>query len=103
VFIGSGKQDVVIKWGFDYGTVYTSRVYTKDTDLGESFFNVDEYYDATGDTYDAVYSSGTAITTSTVHLGGSGKILQFGIEADIYGQPLSIQQMTVYLKMGRLI
>jgi hypothetical protein len=103
VFIGSGKQDVVIKWGFDYGTVYTSRVYTRDTDLGESFFNVDEYYNATGDTYDAVYSSGTAITTSTVHLGGSGKILQFGIEADIYGQPLSIQQMTVYLKMGRLI
>jgi hypothetical protein len=103
VFIGSGRQDVVIKWGFDYGTVYTSRVYTKDTDLGESFFNVDEYYNATGNTYDAVYSSGTAITTSTVHLGGSGKILQFGIEADIYGQPLSIQQMTVYLKMGRLI
>lgn len=103
ITIGSGKQDYIIKYGFDYKTVYTSRVYSRDIDLGESFYNIDEYYNANNNTYDALYSAGTAIVDDVVHLGGSGKILQFGIESEINGQPISIQQMTVYLKMGRLI
>ena len=37
-----------------------------------------------------------------INLGGSGKILQFGVEVPIEGAPVSLQQMTVYLKLGKM-
>jgi hypothetical protein len=38
-----------------------------------------------------------------MHLGGSGKILQFGVEVPIEGAPVSLQQLTIYLKTGKMI
>jgi hypothetical protein len=49
------------------------------------------------------YSGGVATFEIDTNLGGSGKVLQFGIEAPINGSPLNIQQMTVYLTTGKMI
>jgi hypothetical protein len=91
----SGTQDIIFKYGFDYQTVYTSRTYTKDFLGTSSEYNISEYN--IGE-----FTSGTAINTITMHLGGSGKVLQFGVELPILNAPVSLQQLSVYLKTGRM-
>lgn len=96
ILIASGTQDIVIKYGFDYKVSYTPRTYTKDFIGGNSEYNIAEYN--IGE-----YTAGTAIAEIDLNLGGSGKILQFGIEAPIDGTPISLQQLTVYIKTGKMV
>jgi len=96
IMIASGTQDIILKYGFDYRTYYSSRTYTKDFIGGNSEYNIAEYN--IGE-----YTSGTSIAEIDVNLGGSGKILQFGVEAPIDGTPVSLQQMSIYVKLGKTI
>jgi len=96
VVIAAGTQDVVFKYGFDYKTTYTSRTFTKDFIGGSSEYNIAEYN--VGE-----FSTGIAINDIVMHLGGSGKILQFGVEVPIEGAPVSLQQLTIYLKTGKMV
>ena len=96
IVIASGSQDIVFKYGFDYKTIYTSRTFTKDFIGGSAEYNIAEYN--IGE-----FTSGLAINDIAMHLGGSGKILQFGVEVPIEGAPVSLQQMTIYLKTGKMI
>jgi hypothetical protein len=96
VVIASGSQDVIFKYGFDYKNTFTSRTYTKDFIGGSAEYNIAEYN--IGE-----FTSGTAINDITMHLGGSGKILQFGVEVPIEGAPVSLQQLTIYLKTGKML
>jgi len=96
VVIASGSQDIVIKYGFDYKNTYSSRTYTKDFIGGTAEYNIAEYN--IGE-----FTAGIAISDVTMHLGGSGKILQFGVEIPIEGAPVSLQQLTIYLKTGKMV
>jgi len=96
IVIASGSQDIIFKYGFDYKNTYTSRTYTKNFTGGDAEYNISEYN--IGE-----YTSGTAINDITMHLGGSGKILQFGVEVPIEGSPVSLQQLTIYLKTGKMV
>ena len=95
IVVASGTQDIVIKYGFDYATVFTSRTHTKDFVGGASEYNIAEYN--IGE-----FTPGTAINELNLNLGGSGKVLQFGVEVPIEGAPVAIQQLTVYLKLGKM-
>jgi hypothetical protein len=81
--------------GFDYSNTQSSRTYAKDFLSGTSEYNIAEYN--IGE-----FTSGTAISEIDLNLGGSGKVLDFGVECTIDGAPVSLQQMTVYLKTGKL-
>ena len=96
IIVASGSQDVIIKYGFDYKASYQSRTYTKDFLGTSSQYNISEYN--IGE-----FTSGTSINELDINLGGSGKILQFGVEVPIEGAPISLQQLTVYLKLGKMI
>ena len=96
VVLAAGTQDIVFKYGFDYKTTYTSRTFTKDFIGGSAEYNIAEYN--IGE-----FSSGIAINDIVMHLGGSGKILQFGVEVPIEGAPVSLQQLTIYLKTGKMV
>jgi hypothetical protein len=96
ILIASGSQDIVIKYGFDYKLSYTPRTYTKDFIGANSEYNIAEYN--IGE-----FTAGTSIAEIDLNLGGSGKILQFGIEAPINGTPISLQQLTVYIKTGKMV
>lgn len=96
VIVAAGSQDIIFKYGFDYQTTFSSRTYTKDFTGGASEYNIAEYN--IGE-----YTAGVAINDITMHLGGSGKILQFGVEVPIEGAPVSLQQLTIYLKTGKMI
>jgi hypothetical protein len=96
IVIASGTQDIIIKYAFDYSTYSSSRTYAKDFVSGTSEYNISEYN--IGE-----FTSGTSISEIDLNLGGSGKVLEFGVECTIEGAPVSLQQMTVYLKTGKLV
>jgi hypothetical protein len=97
VVIGSGDQDFVFKYGYDYTINYSSQVIT--TNLGifdYSKYNTDAEYNI------AEYASaGIGINNVSVPLGGSGKVIQFGVEATVQQDPVSIQKIDVFLKTGK--
>lgn len=94
VFIGTSAQPVVLKWGFDYSTSYRNitRQLTGGvvSEFGVAQFNIDEF------------SSDSALSGFTYQVGGTGRVLQLGIESDINGNPLSVQKIDVYVITGKI-
>jgi hypothetical protein len=95
VLIGGTNQAVAVKWGFDYTEGYQASTYVLDTAV------VYEY--GIGEYNIAEYSSGIVIDRFSVNAGGQGTIMQLGLEADINGNPLSIQKIDVAVKAGKTI
>ena len=99
IVIGSGEQDFTFKWGYDYTLNLNSQVISRDLGvLTLSRYNVDYQYNT--DKYNTV---GLGVQPIKINLGGSGKIVQFGVESTIDNESLSIQKIDVYLKIGKLI
>ena len=104
VLIGGTNQSVAIKWGFDYSEGYQATTYLLDTAV------VYEYNNSTVDTIPgsteyniAEYTSGIVLDRFSINAGGQGTVLQLGLEADINGNPLSIQKIDVGIKQGKIL
>ena len=93
--IGNNTQDYVIKYGFDYSTLFTSRVFASSSSATPAEYNTSEY--GIGE-----YSGGLLISEIRLNLGGSGRVIKFGIETEINGAPVSIQKAEVFFKLGKL-
>jgi hypothetical protein len=92
--IGVISQSVVFKYAFDfvphYRSLTTTIAPTSDVALyGEALYGVSEY------------SSGVFSSIVPGNLGGAGKVVQIGLEMDITGNQVSIQQFEVFTKEGR--
>jgi len=59
-----------------------------------SYFNVDKYNEGK-------YSDGIDLVNTKTNLSGSGKVIQIGFEADINGNPLSIQKIDIFYASGK--
>lgn len=94
VFVGTSAQPVTVKWGFEYSTSYRS--VTKSlaggtiAEFGIAQFNIDEF------------STDSVLAGFNYQVGGTGKVLQLGIESDINGTPLSVQKIDVYVLTGKI-
>lgn len=104
VLIGGTNQAVAVKWGFDYSEGYQAITYTLDS------ATVYEYNNSTVDSIPgsteyniAEYTSGIVLDRFSINAGGSGTIMQLGLEADINGNPLSIQKIDVGIKKGKTL
>lgn len=95
VLIGGTNQSVAVKWGFDYTEGYQATTYTLDTAVVYEY-NIGEYNIAE-------YSSGIVLDRFSVNAGGQGTVIQLGFEADINGNPLSIQKIDVGIKRGKTL
>ena len=95
VLIGGTNQSVSIKWGFDYTEGYQATTYNLDTavvyEYGIAEYNIAEY------------TSGIVLDRFSVNAGGQGTVMQLGLEADINGNPLSIQKIDVGIKRGKTL
>ena len=93
VVIGGAGSNVSIKYGFDYQDNYQSQ--TKSLVGGDVYeYGIAEYGIAE-------YAGGILLERFAVNVGGSGVILQVGLETDIDGNPFSIQKLDVYVKGGK--
>lgn len=99
VVIGGSDQVVTIKWGYDFSENYLSENESIPTQ-GVSEYGVAEY-GANGSPV-AYYAGGITIQTLQTQASGSGKVVQTGYEADIDGFGLSIQQIEILAKRGRI-
>ena len=95
VLMGGTNQSVAIKWGFDYTESYQATTYTLDTAVVYEY-GIAEY--AIGE-----YSSGIVLDRFSVNAGGAGTVMQLGLEAEINGNPLSIQKIDVAVKAGKTL
>lgn len=93
--IGNQTQDVIMKYGFDYNTLFQSRVYFGSTSNPGSEYNIAEYN--IGE-----YSGGISILEARLNLGGSGRVIKLGIETEVDGAPVSIQKTELFFKMGKV-
>jgi hypothetical protein len=95
VLIGGTNQSLAVKWGFDYTEGYQATTYTLATAVVYEY-NIGEYNIAE-------YSSGIVLDRFSVQAGGQGTVMQIGLEADINGNPLSIQKIDVGIKKGKTL
>ena len=93
--IGGANQTVAVKWGFDYSEGYQATTYVLQTSP-VSEYNIGEYNIAE-------YSSGIALDRFSINAGGQGTVMQLGLEADINGNPLSIQKIDIAIKAGKTL
>jgi hypothetical protein len=99
VVIGSGDQDFAFKYGYDY-TLNPSSVNIVQN-LGTKTFSK---YNTTAQYNISKYASaGIGVNTISMQLSGSGKVIQFGVEATVNDNPVSIQKIDVYLKTGKIL
>jgi hypothetical protein len=94
--IGLSNQTIVLKWGYDYVQDYFSQTtvlsgIAAPSEYGTAEYGVSEY-------------SGGSVSVRTIPVNGSsaGKVLQFGVEAQVGGSQISIQRIDLYTKDGRL-
>ena len=91
--IGGNGADVVLKYGFDYSQNYDSQNITlgdvNPAEYGIAEYNIGEY------------TAGVVFDNQKIQVGGSGNIIQLGIETIINNFDLSIQKLDVFCKAGR--
>jgi len=94
--IGISNQTIVFKWAYDYIQTYFSQTtilsgISDPSEYGTAEYGLDEY-------------SGGDVRVRTIPVNGSsaGKVLQFGLEAEVGGEQISIQRIDLYTKAGRL-
>lgn len=95
MFIGGSDTTIAIKWDVDYGSRYASSVFILPESVS-SEYGVGEYGIAQ-------YSPGVVINRKNINLSKTGRVFQLGIEATIYGSPLSVQQIDIFVKGGRTV
>ena len=99
IVIGSGDQDFIFKYGYDY-TLNPQSV-TIIQNLGTktfSKFNTTAKYNIS-----QYASAGIGVNSISMPLSGSGKVIQFGVEATVNDNPVSIQKIDVYIKTGKIL
>lgn len=93
--IGLSNQTVIFKWAYDFVRTYNSQALTLIGISSPAEYNVAEYgIDE--------YSGNVEVNTMQVNGSSAGKVLQFGLEAQINGYQVSIQRIDLYTKEGRL-
>lgn len=93
--IAEANVEYVFKWGFDYQDrtySYTKRFITSDV----AEYGVDEYGG------EAEYSGGAASFFAMIPAFGSGKVMKIGGETEVKGAKVSIQQIIIKAKIGRI-
>jgi len=93
--IGGNAQPVTLRWAYDFGSNYDSFAIVTSASAPSEYnvaqFNIDEF------------SSGDLVIRESVNTNGSGTTLAIGIEADIDGTELSIQEINVLALTGRVL
>lgn len=116
--IGGSGQEFKLKTAVDYtdshrtyiGNVKQSTVTEYDLESTKEYSDSDTYPvghaanpdTITTDVYEAAeYGGGDLTDKIKLAIGGQGTVVQLGFEAEIQGDPLSIQKLDIYVKQGR--
>ena len=93
--IGASGLDVLFKWDYDFGSSYNSEVLPI-VDFASSEFGVGEFNIGQ-------FSTGIAVSREAINTNGSGGTVTIGLEADIDGGELSLQEINVLALVGKTL
>ena len=95
IVIGSGVQNISVKWAFDYNTNFNSEVVTTRGgtvyEYGIAEYNLSQY------------SNGISLDGLRLNASGAGKVLQLGFESEINGSAMSVQKIDIAVKEGKTL
>jgi hypothetical protein len=96
--IGGANSAVSLFWAYDFSEEYSSQVITVgDASESTAFYGVSEYNTT------AEYTSGTLTSRLKINTTGSGSTVVIGVEADINGSPLSLQEINTQALIGKIV
>lgn len=93
--VGANSATVQVKWSYDFEETFKTASYTVGNQtpafFGEGEFNIGEF------------TGGSLTSRRVVNTTGDGTIITIGLEADINGFPLSLQEINVLALMGKTL
>ena len=95
-FNGSDAR-VSLQYAYDYQADYQKRAFALPT-INAAQYNIDEY-----NTTAEYSSSPVLINTQRINAGGSGSVVQIGLETTVNGKEIAIQQLNVQSLVGRML
>jgi hypothetical protein len=93
--VGANSATVFVKWAYDLGTNFRTQEYTVGNQT-PAFYNIDEY--DIGE-----FTGGELASRRPVNTTGDGTIITIGMESDINGFPLSLQEINVLVLIGKTL
>ena len=93
--IGANEATIFLKWSYDFETYHYSTEYQVGSQVS-AYYNIDEYMDGE-------YTSGQLISRRSVNASGDGTVINIGLETNIYGDGLSLQEINVLALMGKML
>ena len=93
--IGANEETIFVKWAYDFKTNYKNYEINVGNQV-PAYYGVSEYTVGT-------FTGGILTTKPTVNATGSGGVVTIGLEADIDGAQLSIQEINVLALIGKTI
>jgi len=93
--IGANEETIFVKWAYDFKTAFKNYEISVGNQV-PAYYGVSEYTVGT-------FTGGILTTKPTVHTTGSGGVVTIGLESDINGSILSIQEINVLALIGKTI
>jgi len=93
--VGATGATVFMKWAYDLATDFKTYEFTVGNQV-PAYYGVDEF--AIGE-----FTGGELTTRNSVQATGNGSIITIGLEADIDGSALSLQEINVLALMGKTV
>ena len=93
--IGANEESIFVKWAYDFETTFKNYEISVGNQV-PAFYGVSEYTVGT-------FTGGVLTTKPTVNATGSGGVVTIGLEADIDGSQLSIQEINVLALIGKTV
>ena len=94
--IGGNNSDIFLKWSYDFSTDTSSSTFRTSSDT-PGFYGQSEY------TASDFSAEGITISRNSLNTTGYGSVINVGLETDINGFALSIQEMNVLALLGKTI
>ena len=95
--VGANSATVFVKWAYDFGTTFSTQEFT----VG----NQTPYYfnEAASEYTVAEFTGGQTTTRPSVNTTGGGSVITIGLESEINGFALSLQEINVLALMGKTL
>lgn len=103
--VGGSGLDVLLKWDYDFGSSYNTSIITL-KDEAKAQFGLKETAEGVVSENEygvAQYSDGILTSKAAVNTNGSGGTLTIGMETNINGNELSIQEINVLALVGKTL
>jgi hypothetical protein len=106
--IGGNSSLVSVKWGYDFSTSYNTLDFGVGNQVPFYFNEATTQFGTSPDTggtvfTEAEFTGGIITSRPTINTSGNGSIVTIGIEAEINGFPLSLQEINVLALIGRTL